>query len=147
MSPTHAVFAPVALSASLRSELGDGLSGLRTTVERRGSAVIVYAGGEVDAANADTWGRLLREAAAAVLPPGPLVVDTDELDFMGCCAYEALADEADRRRGTDVCLVSRQSIVARVVAVGRLGTRLRVYTNVDDALAATTPAADLLLNA
>jgi anti-anti-sigma factor len=147
MSPTHAVFASVALSTSLRSELGNGHSRLRTTIERRGSAVIIYAGGEVDAANADTWGRLLREAAAAVVPPGPLVVDTNEVDFMGCCAYAALADEADRRRGTDVCLVSRQSIVARVVAVGRLGARLRVYTNVDGALAATTPAPELLLNA
>jgi anti-anti-sigma factor len=89
-------------------------AGLWASCERSGSAVIVYTGGEVDAANEHTWRRLLGEAASAVAAPGPLVIDTDGLDFMGCCAFTALAEEADRcrRRGLDLRPVSGKPITA-----------------------------------
>ena len=63
---------PLALSANLVSALDNKHSFLRTIAERNGSTVTVYAGGEVDAANEHTWQQLLREAAAATTPPGPL---------------------------------------------------------------------------
>lgn len=137
MSPTiHAYSGPVALSTGLRSQLRDGHSKLRTTTHRSGSTVVVYTAGEVDAANVDIWRRLVWEAAAAVWPPGCLVIDTNELDFMGCCAYAVLAEEADRcrRRGIELCLVSQDPIVARVVTAGRLGSRLQIHTTVDEAV-------------
>ena len=71
------------------------------------------------------------------------MIDTDGLDFMGCCAFSALAEEADRcrRRGIRMCVVSRKRIVARIIAAGGLGSRLPVYPDADTALSAA--AADM----
>ena len=133
---------PLALSANLISALGNKQSSLRTIAERNGSTVTVYASGEVDAANEHTWQQLLREAAAATTSPGPLVIDTDGLDFMGGCAFTALAEEADRCRcrGIRMCLVSRRPIVGRIIAAAALGSRLRLYPNTDTALSAAAAA-------
>ena len=129
---------PLTLSASLVSALNSPRGGLRTVAQRDGSAVIVYAGGEVDAANGHSWHQLLREVAAATPPPGPLVIDIDGLDFMACCGFTALAEEADdcRRRGIRMCLVSRKPIVGRIIAAGALSSRLPVYPDADTAFSA-----------
>ena len=127
---------PLTLSANLVSALTNPRGVLRAVAHRDGSTVTVYAGGEVDAANEHSWQQLLREAAAATPPPGPLVIDTDGLDFMGCCAFTALAEEADRcrRRGIRMCLVSCKPIVGRIISAGALGSRLSVYPDADTAL-------------
>src|SRR3984957_6900218 len=124
------------LSSRLISELAQARSTLRATTERSGSAVIVSAGGELDASNDAAWRRLLSEASAAAGPPGPLVIDTSGLDFMGCCAYAALAEEAERarQRGVRLRLVSNQPVVARVVAACGLSELLPVDDSVDAAL-------------
>jgi anti-anti-sigma factor len=124
------------LSSRLVSELAQARSTLRMTTERIDLAVIVTAGGELDASNEATWRRLLSEAAAAAGPPGPLVVDVSGLDFMGCCAYAALAEEAERCRhhGVQLRLVSSQSVVARVVEACGLSELLPVDATVDAAL-------------
>ncbi len=129
-------FNHVMLSSRLISELAQASSTLRMTTERIGLAVIVTAGGELDASNEGTWRRLLSEAAAAAGPPGPLVVDTSGLDFMGCCAYAALAEEAQlcRERGIQLRLVSNQPVVSRMVAACALGELLPVDQSVDAAL-------------
>jgi anti-anti-sigma factor len=137
---TYAIAEPsfnhLMLSSRLISELAQASSTLRMTTERIDRAVIVTAGGELDASNEATWRRLLNEAAAAAGPPGPLVVDASGLDFMGCCAYAALAEEAERCRqhGVQVRLVSNQSAVARVVAACGLSELLPVDASVDAAL-------------
>jgi anti-anti-sigma factor len=129
------------LSSRLISELAQARSTLRTTSERIGLAVIVSAGGELDASNEAIWRRLLSEAAAAAGSPGPLVVDVSGLDFIGCCAYAALAEEAERcrRRGVEVRLVSNQRVVSRVVAACGLSDSLPVDASIDSALSACIP--------
>jgi anti-anti-sigma factor len=129
------------LSSRLVSELAQARSTLRTTTERIGLAVILSAGGELDASNDATWRRLLSEAAAAAGPPGPLVVDTSGLDFMGCCAYAALAEEADRcqGRGVEMRLVSNQPVVSRIIAACGMRELLPVDNTVDAALSACDP--------
>jgi anti-anti-sigma factor len=129
---------PLTLSANLLSALNNPRGVLRTVAERDGTIVTIYAGGEVDAANKHSWHQLLREAAAATPPPGPLVIDTDGLDFMGCCAFTALAEEADRchSRGIRMCLVSRKPLVRRIITATGLGSRLPVYPDADTALSA-----------
>jgi len=129
---------PLALSANLASALNHPRGVLRIVAHRDGSIVTVYAGGEVDAANEHSWRQLLREAAAATPAPGPLVIDTDRLDFMGSCAFTALAEEADRcrSRGIMMCLVSRKPIVGRIITAGGLGSLLPVYPNAEIALSA-----------
>jgi anti-anti-sigma factor len=144
MSPVIAEPAPVmssphlTLSTRLVYELGDPHSTLRATTDRRGPAVLIYAGGEIDACNEHTWRHLVSEAASIVTTPGPLVVDVTGLDFMGCCAFAALADEAERchRRGVELRLVSSQPVVARTVDACGLGRVLPVYPTADSALAA-----------
>jgi anti-anti-sigma factor len=129
-------FHHLTLSSRLISELAQARSTLRMTTERIGQAVIVSAGGELDASNEGTWRRLLSEAGAAAGPPGPLVVDTSGLDFMGCCAYAALAEEAERcrDRGVQLRVVSNQPVVARMVAACGLGELLPVDDSIDAAL-------------
>ncbi|GBG38204.1 anti-sigma factor antagonist [Mycobacterium montefiorense] len=125
------------LSTRLVYELGDPHSTLRATTDRRGPAVLIYAGGEIDAANEQTWRHLVSEAASGVASPGPLIVDVTGLDFIACCAVEVLAEEAEncRRRGVEVRLVSPQRIVARIVDACGLGGVLPIYPTADSALA------------
>jgi anti-anti-sigma factor len=132
MSGPHLV-----LSTRLVYELGDPHSTLRATTDRSGPAVLINAGGEIDACNEHTWRHLVSEAASVVTPPGPFVVDVTGLDFMGCCAFAVLAEEADRchRRGIELRLVSRQPIVARIVDACRLNGVLPIYPTADSALA------------
>ncbi|MBV8350192.1 MAG: anti-sigma factor antagonist, partial [Mycolicibacterium sp.] len=94
--------------------------------------------GEVDIANDQIWRQLLCEAGALTAAPGPLVVDTNGLDFMASCAFTALAQQADqcRRRGFGLCLVSRQPIVDRWVASTGLTAQLPIYPSIDAALSA-----------
>ncbi|OBJ08339.1 anti-sigma factor antagonist [Mycobacterium sp. 1465703.0] len=126
------------LSTKLVYELGDPNSTLRATADRSGPSVVIYAGGEVDACNEDTWRHLVSEAASGVTAPGPFVVDVTGLDFMGCCAFEVLADEAKRcqRRGIDLRLVSCESIVGRIIDACGLSSVLPIYPTVDSALSA-----------
>lgn len=125
------------LSTRLVSELGDPHSTLRATTDRSAAAVLIYAGGEIDACNEDTWRQLLGEAAIGADAPGPFVVDVSGLDFMGCCAFAALAEEAERcrERGIELRLVSHQPFVARIVESCGLSRMLPVYPTVDAALA------------
>ncbi|WP_407687884.1 anti-sigma factor antagonist [Mycobacterium sp. HUMS_1102779] len=130
---------PLTLSTRLVYELGDPHSTLRATTDRVGGAVLVNAGGEVDACNEHTWRQLVSEAAGVVTTPGPLVVDVTGLDFMGCCAFAVLADEAERcrTRGIELRLVSREPIVARIVAACGLSGVLPIYPTADAALGTT----------
>lgn len=127
------------LSTKLVYELGDPNSTLRATADRSGPAVLIYAGGEVDACNEGTWRHLVSEAAGVATAPGPFVVDVTGLEFMGCCAFAVLADEAKRcqERGIDLRLVSCEPTVARVVDACGLGGMLPVYPTVDSALSVT----------
>ena len=125
------------LSTRLVYELGDPHSTLRTTTDRSGAAVLINAGGEIDACNEHTWRRLVSEAASGVMAPGPFVVDVTGLDFMGCCSFAVLADEARRcrERGIELRLVSREALVARIVDACGLNGLLPIYPTADAALA------------
>jgi anti-anti-sigma factor len=128
---------PATLSAQLLAELSDPSSTLRAAIQRNGAAVIVLAGGEVDASNEHTWRQLIGEAAAVATGPGPFIVDVTGLDFMGCCAFAVLAAEADRchQRGVELRLVSCDSAVARLIRAGNLDGLLPLHPTTDAALA------------
>ncbi len=129
---------PLMLSTRLVYELGDPNSTLRATTDRIGPAVLINAGGEIDACNEHTWRQLVSEAASVVIAPGPFIVDVAGLDFMGCCAFSVLADEAQRcrERGTELRLVSHEPIVTRIVDACGLNGVLPIYPTVDSALGA-----------
>jgi anti-anti-sigma factor len=125
------------LSTRLVYELGDPNSTLRATTDRNGAAVLINAGGEVDACNEHTWRQLVSEAAGVVIAPGPFVVDVTGLDFMGCCAFAVLAEEAYRcqERGIELRLVSHEPLVARIVDACGLNGVLPIYPTAEAALA------------
>ncbi len=127
---------PLMLSTRLVYELGDPNSTLRATTDRIGPAVVINAGGEIDACNEHTWRQLVSEAAGVVIAPGPFIVDVTGLDFMGCCAFAVLADEAQRcrDRGTELRLVSHEPIVSRIVEACGLNAVLPIHPTVDSAL-------------
>lgn len=133
MPTTH-----LTLSTKLVYQLGDPNSTLRATADRSGPSVVIYAGGEIDACNEDTWCHLVSEAASGVTAPGPFVIDVTGLDFIGCCAFEVLAEEAKscRKRGIDLRLVSCAPIVTRIVDACGLSSVLPIYPSVDSALSA-----------
>ncbi len=126
------------LSTRLVYVLGGPHSTLRATTDRSGAAVLIHAGGEIDACTEHIWRQLVSEAAAGVTSPGSFLVDVTGLDFMGCCAFAVLADEAERchRRGVELRLVARQAIVARIVEACGLSDLLPIYPTVDSALPA-----------
>lgn len=109
---------------------------VRVVLERTGSALLVCAGGSVDASNVAVWRQLIGEAAAITAAPGPLVVDTSGLEFMAVCAFAALAEEATscRRRGVRLCLVSSQPIVGRVIKAAGFDGELSFCATLDEAL-------------
>jgi anti-anti-sigma factor len=125
------------LSTRLVIDLADEHSKLRATTDRNGPAVLIHTGGEIDASNEDTWRQLVSEAAHLATAPGPFIVDVTGLDFMACCAFAVLAEEAERcqRRGIELRLVTRQPIVARIVRACGLTGVLPIYSSADAALA------------
>jgi anti-anti-sigma factor len=138
LAPMESFATPVQvmLSTRLVSELGDPHSMLRATIQRSGSALIIRAGGEIDASNEHIWRRLLGEAAAVATSPGMFVVDISGLDFTGCCTFAALADAADwcRSRGVGLRLVSSNRMAVRIIKACELDTVLPVYPTTDSAL-------------
>ncbi|OBI95868.1 anti-sigma factor antagonist [Mycobacterium asiaticum] len=126
----------VSLSSDLASQLDGPSSTLRATTVRSASAVVVRAGGEVDASNEHTWQGLVTEAATAARQAGLLVVDVNGLDFMGCCAFTVLADEAERcrERGITLRMVSQNPGVARIVDACAFGNVLSVHPTTESAL-------------
>ncbi|MHA7652171.1 anti-sigma factor antagonist [Mycobacterium sp. ML4] len=129
LAATEVFAAPLRLSPRLVSELGAETSTLRAAVQGFEAAVIVYAGGEIDAFNDDTWRLLLAEASAFAGPPQVFMVDVNSVEFMSCSSFLALADEASRcrERGIGLCLVSLHPSVARTVAACGLSEVLTVH--------------------
>ncbi len=149
MSSSVPTFYPaVRLSKCLADTLADTHSLLRVAVERVGSAVVMHAGGEVDASNCAAWTCVLDEVAAATAAPGPMVVDIEGLDFLSCSAYAALGEAAEqtRRHGITLRVVSTHPRTARILAATGWQRQLPLYEDlwaavrIDDAPA--TPDLD-----
>ena len=130
----------IQLSDELASAMTLPGYGLRVVLERSGPAMVVHAGGSVDASNVDVWRRLVDEAARIATAPGSLIIDTSGLEFMAVCAFAVLVEEAVRcrERGIRLRLVSNQRVAARVVKVAGLDSELSFSANIDDAMGDTT---------
>ena len=136
MGSTEMLPSPAHLSKEFAFMTNANDSLLRDTTERRGLAVLLCAGGEIDASNVRTWRQIVRAAAHATAAPGPLVVDTSGLDFMPVCAFGVLVEASQqcRARGIELRLVSSQPITARIIAAARLQAELPLYLHKSAAL-------------
>ncbi|WP_343600926.1 anti-sigma factor antagonist [Mycobacterium sp.] len=121
----------------------DGVAArLQTVTDRRDSAVILQARGEVDAYTLPAWQRIVRETAAHATTAGPVIVDITGLDFISCSALATLASQAEvcREQGSDLAMVCRAGVVHRVAAATGLDQRLAIYTTTDAAVRASAPS-------
>jgi len=134
----------IATVTDLPARLGEALAPmparpdleLRVALERSGPALVVSASGSVDASNVEVWRRLVNEAAAVTEGPGPLIIDTSGLEFMGICAFAVLVEESAtcRPRGVSLRLVSSPPLVGRIVHAAGLDSELAFCLTIDEAL-------------
>ena len=141
MGSTEMLPSPAHLSKEFAFMTNANDSLLRATTERRGLAVLLCAGGEIDASNVRTWRQIVRAAAHATAAPGPLVVDTSGLDFMAVCAFGVLVEASQqcRPRGIELRLVSSQPITARHHCCPPPGRAAVIPAQVRRATPATAP--------
>jgi anti-sigma B factor antagonist len=93
---------------------------LRLNIRTRGTAVLLHAGGVLDLNCVTGWERQLSNAAGAVRPPGPLVVDLTALGLLGCCGVPALLAARATCRDKDIPLrlvTEAGSLVARTIQI------------------------------
>jgi anti-anti-sigma factor len=115
------------------------------SVRRQGRAVVARPRGEVDAYTLLTWQRLLDELTESVEPPGPVIIDTGSLEFIGCRAVAVLAEQAARCRahGVRLCLVGGQPTVVRILDATGLHSSISIYPSVDSAVGAAAWPPDI----
>lgn len=105
------------------------------TVRRRGNAITVLVGGEIDLVTA----ARLTDALTAAVAAGPevLVVDLDQVEFftsMGLTAL-ALAQRAAREQGVDLRVVATTRATLRPLQITGMADDLALYPSLGDALA------------
>jgi len=111
---------------------------VRLSMRTRGTAVLVHADGELDLNCGASWERQLSNAAGAVRPPGPLVVDLTALRFLGCCGIPALLAALATCQDKDVPLrlmTEAGSLVARTIQITTPDGAFDVRTTMVAALA------------
>ncbi|MDQ0380643.1 STAS domain-containing protein [Amycolatopsis thermophila] len=119
----------------------DGLLTVRR--ETRAPAVVLHVTGEVDFSS---LGHLQEEFSTAVLaasPPGPVVLDLEEVGFFGWCGLTMLVNSDDRctRNHTPLRVVAASATVLQPLKLAGLDRVLPIYPDVGSALAENAPVA------
>ena len=81
-------------------------------LERRAEAHVLTLHGEIDIQTVDGYTDEIRSAAAALPPPGLLVIDLSALTFVAVVGIRAIADlaVASRRRDVQLRVVTTQPV-------------------------------------
>lgn len=109
-----------------RSHVRARAARLRVEQVVEGHLVLVRVAGEVDNLTADTLSATLADAAAAVSPPAPVVVDLTGVSFLGAAGLSVLVDHHERcaALGGALLIVPGSKAVRRALAVTGLHLRL-----------------------
>jgi anti-anti-sigma factor len=101
-------------------------------VHARRQAIVLTASGEIDASNADSFGKTVSRLSAE---GDPLVVDLRAVDFCGVQGLQVLVALDEACRGSDLAwaLVPGQAVQA-LLRIGDFGAHLPVVPSVADAL-------------
>jgi anti-anti-sigma factor len=101
-------------------------------VHARRQAIVLTASGDIDASNADSFGKTISRLTAE---GDPLVVDLRAVDFCGVQGLQVLValDEQCRESGVSWALVAGRAVHA-VLRIGDCGASLPVMPSVADAL-------------
>ncbi|EHR60224.1 anti-anti-sigma factor [Saccharomonospora cyanea NA-134] len=118
------------------SELAVPTSLLGLTTECHGAGVVVTVSGEIDLGTRDELAEHLDEALGAVSPPQSLVVDLNEVTFLGSAGLALLLDTQDAaaRKGVPLRVVATQRVVRRPIEAVGLAEALPLHPTVESAL-------------
>ena len=107
--------------------------------EDRPDAVIVRAGGELDAFTADQLAKHLREAEDAVTPPAPVLLDLTEVTYLSSAGVATLVIHTGRCAELDsrLCVVADQPAVLRIVALTGADNIITIAPSLEQALTAS----------
>jgi anti-anti-sigma factor len=99
---------------------------LRVEQVVEGHLVLVRVVGELDNVTAATLSAALADAAAAVSPPAPVVVDLSGVSFLGAAGLSVLVDHHERcaALGSALLIVPGSKAVRRALSVTGLHARL-----------------------
>jgi anti-sigma B factor antagonist len=120
------------------SELAIPTSLLEVTTDCHETGVVVTVSGEVDLSTRDILAENLDAAIELVSPPQHLIVDLEQVTFLGSAGLALLLDTQDVavRRGVTLRIVATQRAVTRPVEAVGLAEALPLHTTVDSALSA-----------
>jgi len=123
------------------STSADGLLTVRR--ESRGPAVVLRVTGEVDFSSLEHLQDELSAAVIDAVPPAPVVLDLDDVEFFGWCGLTLLVNADDRctRNHTPLRVVAAGATVLQPLRLAGLDRVLPVYRDEVSALAASTPVA------
>jgi anti-sigma B factor antagonist len=106
-------------------------------VSTNGDAIVVRLGGELDMHTTGPVRRALLDAVNGAT--GTVVVDLAEVEFMDSTALATLLEARGRLRSGDSFLLAAPGLEARrALEVSGLDRHFRVFTTVEEALAAAT---------
>ncbi|EHY90835.1 anti-sigma factor antagonist [Saccharomonospora azurea] len=119
------------------SELAIPTSLLEVTTDCHGTGVVVTVSGEVDLSTRDALAENLDKAMELVSPPQQLIVDLEQVTFLGSAGLALLLDTQDVavRRGVTFRIVATQRVVTRPVEAVGLADALPLHATVESALA------------
>ena len=117
---------------------------MEITNRAHGNAIVVALTGRVDHATAADFERAvvpLLEAAGG--PRAGLVFDLERVTYISSVGLRVLmiASKALRARGARIAVAAMQPVVAEILEICRFGAVVEVFTTVDAALDAMSPAA------
>lgn len=104
--------------------------------EEQSDAVIVRAGGELDAFTVDQLTKHLQEAEDAVTPPAPVLLDLTDLTYLSSAGVAALVIHTQRcaERKTRLRVVADQPAVLRPITLTGADDTIHVVPTLEKAI-------------
>jgi anti-sigma B factor antagonist len=104
--------------------------------EKRPDAVVVRAGGELDAFTADQLAECLLEAEDAVTPPAPVLLDLTGITYLSSAGVATLVIHARRcaQLRSRLCVVAGHAAVLRPITLTGADDVLDIAPTLDTAL-------------
>lgn len=104
--------------------------------EDRQNAVIVRAGGELDAFTAEQLAKHLQEAEDAVTPPAPVLLDMTEITYLSSAGVATLVIHTGRcaELNSRLCVVADQPAVLRPITLTGADKIIAITPTLDKAI-------------
>jgi anti-anti-sigma factor len=104
--------------------------------EQHPDAVIVRAGGELDALTADQLAQHLQEAEDAVTPPAPVLLDLTDITYLSSAGVATLVIHTHRcaELNSRLCVVTDQPAVLRTITLTGADDTINIAPTLEKAM-------------